>query len=292
MVKIGYRIINDEPLIPSRYGLLSPAVTVVKDSSLHWEGGFVHELTDYVDITNISAESNTVSSVVFATDTDVRRAKEYLPFVIQASVQASTSGTRPEELKKRAEEALEVATQKALEREFWAGTITKALITAGDTEIENRYLAASAATDVTPTPGTAIKPLHGLALLESSLGNSGFGEVGTIHATRSGATAIGLGLCPEKDVLLTKLGSKVVAGSGYTGTGPDGNAPTGTKTWLYATGPVSVRLGDIDVYQDKVQNAIDTSVNTIQYTANRVVSVTWSNKAHYGVLIDLSLTYS
>lgn len=292
MARLGYTIINNEPITPTRYGLLSPAVTVVEDSSLHWEGGFNYEITDYVDITNISSESNTVSSVIFATDIDVNRRKEYLPFVIQSSVQASTMGTNPEELKKKAVEALKAATQKALEREFWAGTITKALITAGDTGLENRYLAATTATDVTPTPGTAIKPLHGLALLESSLGSSGFGEVGVVHATRSGATSIGLGLCHEEDVLLTKLGTKVVAGSGYLGTGPDGNAPSGSKTWLYATGPVSVRLGSIEVYQDRVQSAIDTSVNTITYTANRIVAPSWSNKAHYGVLIDLSLTYS
>lgn len=191
--------------------------------------------------------------------------------------------------------ALEACQSKAVEIEFWEGRLTTAAETEAanpDVYTANRFLTNGEAEDVTPTPGTAIKPKYGLALLEGALAAAGCGVRGYIHVPPSLASALGLKDMDSDGVLQTKLGNYVVVGAGYTGTGPNGQAPAGSSLWMYATGPVFVRLGDVSVTPgDKVQS-VDTSINKIQVSAERPASVVWDGCAHFAVLVDLGLDYA
>lgn len=287
MVLLTSRFDNSQTIVPAPYGLLSPAVDVVYETNdTHWEGSFDYEASDFVSIVNISAGSNTVSAVVFAATDGTKTFNEYTPFVIQADITLSTMGNKPEDVRKAVERYLEAATQKALEQEFWTGAISKG-ITVSDPDHPNRYLASTDADDITPTPGTGVKPKYGFALMEKGLGDAGIGERGLIHSPRDIASMLP-DLYNEDDVLLTRLSTPVVAGTGYPGTSPSGATPATGSGWMYGTGPVTVRLGKSEVYQERVQEAVNTSINSITYRATRLAAVTWSNTTHLAVLIDLT----
>jgi hypothetical protein len=174
--------------------------------------------------------------------------------------------------------------------EFWEGRIANAVNTeAGTTVNENRYLTDGGAEDLTPTAGTPVKVRHGLALLEGALASAGCGNRGFIHTPVSIASV--LPLKEDGDVLRTVMGNYVIAGTGYRGTGPGVSDPTtGTRMWIYATGPVFVRLGDAQVSAEGNQN-YDTRTNTVEVSAELLAAAVWDGCAHFGVLVDLSLDY-
>jgi len=281
---------------PAPFGLLSPATTVIKDSSPHWTEEFDYQTLDCVATVELSSICNTETTVSAVQRSSEGLYRTYVPFEIITSFECSTMGLRPEEIEKIARDAAEACVQKALEYELWTGSIAQAMAgdgswdTANRGVFPNRYLASEGAVDVTPTPGTGVKAKYGLALLERALADCGCGIQGTIHATRDVASA--LGIKGKDDKLYTNLGNVVVAGSGYTGTGPDGTQPDSGTAWMYATGPITVRLGDYLVVPDKKSQAVDTKVNTTRYTVSQPAAITWNSCCHSAVLIDLDLDYS
>jgi len=281
---------------PAPYGLLSPATTVVHDHTDHWAGGFDYQTDDCgVEVTLLGTCSSSVSATAVE-DNGSPIFRSYIPFEVQVAVKCSTMGTTPEEQEKRARDALKACAQKAIEFEFWTGTLAKVAAADPSWDVDtkgaypNRYLASSDALDVTPTPGTGVKSKQGLALLEQALADCGCGIQGTIHAPRDVASA--LGIKPKDDRIYTNLGNLVVAGAGYSNTGPDGTPAGAGKKWMYATGPVTVRLGDPMVVPDKQSQAVDIQKNTIVYRASQPAAVTWNSCCHAAVLVDLALDYS
>lgn len=104
---------------------------------------------------------------------------------------------------------------------------------------------AAAAVDVTPTPGTAVDIVDGLALLERYAGIN-YGGVPTIHAPRDIALMLASrnAVLRLGDHLESVLGSKVAAGAGYEGdVGPI--ATTAGASWVFATGTVLLHQGNI-----------------------------------------------
>ena len=275
------------PVEPAPYGLLSPATTVITSDEPHWQAGFEHLTTDFVRVLNVGAEGTTVSAVVTPGTGDFSR--EYIPFFVKVSFRASTIGNTPEEIRNIVENILDAATQKAVEREFWTGEIAKQMI-ADDPAHPNMYLASPEAEIVNPAVGTPVKTRYGLALLEQAIGDCGIGERGVVHATRGVASA--LGIKGSDGRIETPIGNYLVAGTGYTGSGPNGEEPTGDQAWLYATGPVTVRLGKSDLFQETIHEAVNTRNNEIEYTGYRPAAVTWSNNCHHAVLVDLASDYA
>ena len=267
---------------PSLYGLVT-SKTVVNESD-RWIAGFEQEsISCMADVRLIDACNTGIEEVVIE-KTGTGSLGEYTPFNVQAEVGCSTMG-KQEEWVAYATEALEICQNKAVELEFWEGRLAR---TAGN---ENRYLADGNAVDVTPTPGTPVRARYGLALLEGQLAATGCGGRGYVHTPVSIASVL-----PVKDrgddILTTTLGNYVIAGDGYTGTGTDGEATTGSSVWLYATGPVFVRLDDIEVAADQARQYVNTETNEIIVKAERAAAVVWDGCAHFKVLVDLSLDYA
>lgn len=271
------------------FGILSPATTTFNENDSFWTSGFTFEASDAgVKVANGTIFGLTpAESVVIIDNTDSKeRFKSYLPFDIQASIKVSTFGTTPAEIEASAKKALDVVTQKAIEIEFWNGDVAQLLTSDND----NRFLASAQSVDVTPTPGTAVKVRYGLALLEQAIAESPTGAQGLIHVTRDVATA--LRLEADGTTLRTDLATPVVAGVGYSKKGPTGAVAPAGKAWMYATGPLSVRLGPTTITPSKLNQAVNVSINEIEYFADRPAAVTWATSDSYAVLVDLALDYA
>ena len=272
------------------FGILSPATTTYDHSDSFWTSGLTYEAMDagVVVVNGTIMGTNPSADAVIVDNTDsTEHFKTYYPFDVKASIKVSTMGTDPAHIEASAKRALDVVTQKAVEAEFWNGDVAKLLTSDND----NRYLASAQSVDVTPTPGTAVKVRYGLALLEQAIAESPIGAKGVIHATRDVATALRLD-ADDSNTLKTELGTPLVAGVGYSKKGPTGAVAPAGKAWMYATGPVSVRLGPTIITPNKLNQAVDTRINNIEYFVDRPAAVTWSTTDSYAVLVDLTLDYA
>lgn len=274
-------IIPASPLEIAPYGLLGlvDPISMVTD---RWVGGFIKEslgCTATVQLLDVCGGADPVVVINPSGNAD----QDYTPFGVEAFDECTTFGHTVRDSETRALDALAACTSKAIETEFWTGNLARA-----NGYDDNRYLASPSAQLVTPGD-SPIKIKHGLAILERALGDAGCGTRGTIHVTRDVASVLG-----AKDVdghLETPLGNYVVAGTGYTGQGPDGSHPA-TGTWMYATGPVSVMLGAPEVPETEEFQNVDTNVNMYRSRAQLPAAVIWDGCAHFAVWVDLVLDYS
>jgi hypothetical protein len=289
MARSNTTLVPTEGLEVAPYGILSPATTTYDHNDSFWTSGVTYENQDAgLVVANGSIFGANPAETVTVIDNTASKEhfKTYYPFDVKASVKVSTMGTNPSEIEASATTALGIVMQKAIEIEFWNGDIAKLL----DSDNDNRYLASAQSVDVTPTAGTAVKVRYGLALLEEALGNASIGSKGVIHAPRVVGSALNL----DKDgsTLVSPLGNSVVSGVGYSKKGPTGAVASAGKAWMYATGPVSVRIGPTIVTPDKLNQAINTRINEIQYFVDGSAAVTWSTTDSYAVLVDLTLDYA
>lgn len=142
------------------------------------------------------------------------------------------------------------------------------------------------ATDLTPTPGTAVPVRLGVAILEGAAAAT-YGGVPTLHMARSAAT---IGLAEEvlyhtlDHTILTKQGALVANGGGYEiNLGPTGTTAPAGQAWLYATGAVTVVRGP--VVTNRVLAASE-GVNLQQALAERLIAVS-TECFKYAVLVEL-----
>jgi len=271
------------------YGILSPATTTYDHNDSFWNSGVTYENLDAgVVVANGSILGANPIETVTVIDNSASKDhfKTYYPFDVKASIKVSTMGTNPSEIEASAKNALDIVMQKAIEIEFWNGDISKLLDSAND----NRYLASAKSVDVTPTAGTGVKVRYGLGLLEEALGNASLGSAGVIHVPRVVGSVLKLHNDGKK--LITPLGNSVVSGVGYSKKGPTGAVAGANNAWLYATGPVSVRVGPTVVTPGKLNQAVNTQINDIEYFVDGSAAVTWSTTNSYAVLVDLTLDYA
>jgi hypothetical protein len=289
MARSNTTLVPTAGLEVASYGILSPATTVYDHSDHFWTSGYTYENQDaglVVANGSIFGAKPVETVTVIDNSASKEHFKTYYPFDVKASVKVSTMGTDPAEIEASAKMALDIVMQKAIEIEFWNGDVAKLL----DSDNDNRYLASAQSVDVTPTAGTGVKIRYGLGLLEEALGNASVGSKGVIHVPRVvGST---LNLDKDGDKLVSPLGNSVVSGVGYSKKGPTGAVAGAGKAWLYATGPVSVRIGPTVVTPGKLNQAINTQINEIQYFVDGSAAVTWSTTDSYAVLVDLTLDYA
>jgi hypothetical protein len=113
-----------------------------------------------------------------------------------------------------------------------------------------------------------------VAALEAQLAAT-TGAVGVIHMPRYAAALDWHGHDPHEtptQTLATVLGTPIVAGGGYSYTGPDG-AATDDVLWVYATGPVTVRRGEVQYYGGD-SGGFDQKSNEVWHIAERPYLIT------------------
>lgn len=153
-----------------------------------------------------------------------------------------------------------------------------------ETQVMEELLAG--ATDITPTPGTAVPVRLGIALLEG-IAAANYGGVPVLHMARSTAT---IGLSEEAltfgldYTITTKQGALVANGGGYeTNLSPAGVAAPEGQAWMYVTGAVTVVRGP--VITNRVL-AVGEGLNLQQALAERLVAVS-AECIKYAVLVEL-----
>ncbi len=136
----------------------------------------------------------------------------------------------------------------------------------------------------------------GIGHLENAIAATG--RQGLIHITpavSSAFLAIPIGDDEPSAPLYTAAGTPVAIGAGYVGANPAIDnpgvaAPSATRDWIFATGPVEVRIeADPRQLPEDIAEALDRSNNDVVYRAEKVAVATWDTALQAGVLVDWSL---
>jgi hypothetical protein len=279
-------------LTPAPCGILSVADVTVhtgREYDERWIRGFSQEY--HADPTFVRLL--TVNDEEIAWDLADNDGKlgyyDYVPFFIEVESLQSTFGLVGEDRFAKVKAQLEAVTQKALEREFWEGLAAQSETTAN----ENFYLRRADTVEV--AVAGAKKPEVALMFLEQALSESSVGSSGVIHMTRDVASILGSRLVLVKDdggdkVAMTRLGTKVVIGSGYTGSGPleaTGTEASATNKWMFATSVPQVHLGKIEVVNDDLAQGADATINDMRIKAYRPAAVYRDPSTHFAMRVTL-----
>ncbi len=284
MPDLSFAVVDPPALTPPRVGLLASAEEISDDA--RWTAGLAFDPfacgTQGGYFTACDADgAEDYGSKAFDGES---RLVEYHPFVAWYgdSCSAATFGSR--DFAGRAAAAYVAAESALLAQELWEGNVAQA---AG---FPNAYLASSDA-DVLPGVWPAV---NGLGVLQAALAEAIPGR-GMIHAPRdvAGLWYLAGAVRREGALLLDAFDNIVVADSGYTGVGPDGEARTDTTAFVYATDQVKVRRdGQVRVLPDPgaFSAALDRDTNLIEWRAERIVAAYWSGCAHLAIEVDTCST--
>ena len=271
MLTFGPPIVLDDghrPVAPPHSLLNTPGV--VKPTKDHWLSGaavypYPEDLPGEWDPCS-SGTSRTKDEGTGVESPNFASFVSYLPITC-----SSMSIGDPEEFARRAEIALNAVQSFSVERQLSQGTGV----------VTNPFLADAAHT-LTAAGATATKPLAALSYLEEEIGETG--KQGMIHATPPVASQW-FDQTREDIPLVTNLGTRVASGGGYQGATPSGRAAaTAGQSWVYATGPVEVRLAAVQVMD--IKEVLDRSNNDVTFRAERYVLVTWDTQLQAAILVD------
>lgn len=266
-------------LTPLEFGLFSAALVTEGDANEPWIRGFSFEFDTRPTLRLVNI-NGTAPHTMFD-GTGLSRFREVESFYIEVEDYRSTFNAAGEDRFARVLKQLDAATQKAVERELWNGYVARSEPNA------NEYLSkAGIAGYASTTPGTAVSPSRGVALLEYALSNSPVGEQGLLHMTRDVATELGANwlLMRVEDSkgkfhIETINGTTAITGAGYTGDGPLVAVTTKQRTGgdtvrlttsapHYLTTGETVRVTDLGATYDGTYVVTDTpSTTTFEYTS-------------------------
>lgn len=254
------------PASPPLISLFTSA-EIIPESDSRWEAGIAYEAEACGGPGTGAYAACITSNVTLTPGSDNT---ELEPIVIWAGDSCSPYGYAARDFQGRARRKLAACESKLVEIQLWRGNLTRAH------SLGNPYLAdASSAVTVTSAPAT---PTDALACLEQSLSDCNCGMQGMIHATPEVVTRwIALNLVTrDGNKLYTYLGTVVVPGAGYDGSGPT-TPPTNPdvavdgSVWAYATSMVHLRLGPTVVLPGDQAQALNRTSNTLSYWAQRIV---------------------
>jgi hypothetical protein len=215
---------------------------------------------------------------------ELRGATPFTPYV---RFDCATVGN--EEAVQAATDALNRTESWQIERAFWTGVVDGQTLVfphlAANAEVVDPggVILQSTATPV--VTGTASMDVTtALGLLEQALADC-YGGQGVIHVPPKllpsldaldlvhVANARNVGTGRFNGQLQTLNGNLVAVGSGYPGTSPSGAAPASDSTWIYATGAITMRRGDVKV--TPFASAVNRETNNIEMIAERTYVLAW-----------------
>jgi len=277
-------------LTPASCGLLSVADVekhTGREYDERWVRGFDYEFDTLPTVRLLSVDDDVVTGGELYDGTRSTRYLPYTPFFIEVEDFRSAFDLPGEDRFKRVKKQLEAATQKATETELWSGK------TALGNSNDNLFLSKEGSATLAATG--AFPPNVALMYLEQAISNSPTGESATIHLTRDVASYLNNAILDtdpsEKGLhLTTRMGTRVVIGSGYSGSGPigaAGAAASPTNKWMYATSRVQVHLGKVEVVNDNLGQGVNATINDMRIKAFRPAAVYFDPSIHYTVRVTL-----
>lgn len=263
---------------PLPFGLFS-VLSFREGEDSHWQFGVEFEALNCGDVGGISGPSCAVGftsvGLPRSLETSATQTGDANSFGVYGHHQCSPIGLSFEEAAALARERLLVGEERRVEQAFWTGDLgnTPSLQDASTTAL------ASGAAQQLPV---------GLGLLEEYIGDN-YGSLGVIHMSRKAATYCHDFLEVRGKTLTTKLGTLVVAGAGYPGTGPTGQAAAGATQWVYATPALFGHRSDIYDASNRAGDLLDRGVNNFHALAERAYLLGFDPCGVAAVLIDPTL---
>lgn len=248
------------PVAPP-YSLLNlPGVLVPDPGDEHWAVGieewpYPRDLPDAIDACSEGTFRN-------KPDGEGWNLSTFGPFTLSLPITCSAIVAKRDGFAERASIALRARESYGVSHELAWGTAQplNPHLTDGNTHI----LAS----------GAAVRPDVGLAYLEDAIGVTG--STGIIHASPAVATAWngdhGYGVNDIGGNLYTTANRTPVAVSGaYIGARPDdGAAPSGTRSWAFASSPVlAYRWPEVYLIAPTLKESLDREINEVTYRAER-----------------------
>lgn len=270
----------DGPLPRERvHSLLTVPGVVVPTGELedHWQSGI--NVYGYPEDVPTLWEGCSAGTFRVKDEGDPPPVASFTSFVIYVPINCTAMGIGdPEEFAGRAEDVLRATQAWAIEQALAQGV--------PDLATPNPYL-GDANLDIL---ATGVSVGVGLSYLENAIAATG--RQGLIHVTPAAADALSVAAVSDlAEPIYTVAGTPVSIGAGYVGTDPvSGASPGATTDWIFATGPVQVRIEpNIELVPDELTAALDTSNNDVVYRAEKAVVVSWDTALQAGVLVDWSL---
>lgn len=190
------------------------------------------------------------------------------PFTVVAEFQCTPVGLADAQTVAR--DALIRIEQHQVETAFWTGAAAEQQVVfphlAADGEVTDGDVVLQ---PVASPVVTGADVAQALGALEQELADCYKGQ-GLIHVPRSVLPTLAawkLARVDDDGRLVTPSGNLIVAGGGYTGSGPDGSTPAAGTSWIYATGAAFGYRSD--VYFTQVRDSLDRSTNTLRMQAER-----------------------
>lgn len=218
------------------------------------------------------------------TNLDMQRARA---FDVWRAIGCSALQFEAEAWQARARRALVAHQSHQVEVEVWSGNVAQAAA------FPNQYLLDT--NGALLNSGVALGYRQALAELEQAVADAG-GPAAMIHAQWRLASlwaADGLATpAPSGKYLRTALGTIIVPGTGYpgTGTGEGPTSPSAAASYAWVTPLVRVWLGPIRSYALEGSSTfdVDIDVNDITARVERSVTYTWDACLQKGVLVNLN----
>lgn len=264
---MGSMIVDGIARQPLPYGLFS--VLVPRTSAdPHWEiDGVMWETLTCEPVSGIGVYNCEVPDETiglpkgFASAGDIGEADT---FHVYGSHSCTPVGHTPEYVQQRAQEHLLAREEAFAEQAIWTGDLYE------DTDAQTGF--AQGATQVSTGESIA----RSIAALEAWIART-YGSQGVIHMTRE-AALLGIGaqvLTVVGNTLRTGLGTPVVAGAGYPGTGPAGQVPVADTTYMYVTPGLLGYRSEVFSGASPVEAGFNRGTNDMNAVAERTYSIGW-----------------
>lgn len=258
------------PVAPRHSLLNTPGVVIVEGDDGRWLNGV--NLIGYPDSTPLAWNACTGSDTALGekAEGDPGVISQFDPFVCYLPV--TCSALSYPYIREWSETVLEATYSMAVE---------KALVGLSDAGLGPNPALGDGNVDIL-AGGSPKSPIVALSYLENAIGLTG--RKGMIHATPATITQLNTDTFLNPDQLLTTNGNQVVSGDGYIGATANGITVGAGQDWMFASGPVEVRISPMVITD--LRESLDRSDNVITFRAERWVLATWDTSLQAAVKVD------
>lgn len=264
------------PRTRTNAGSLLTSATVIRDG-VRFAGGIAYE-------PELDATGDSIDPCAGGTKTIPARPAnvEWDPYAIWVGDSCATLGGPDtfNDLARRVGTALDAQESHLIESILWTNTVDG--IDFGLTH-PNVSLADTGAS--TPAGTTGIGIVSGMREMVEALNTALGGGRGMIHVPQSLVPFLDFyGLITRNGNLLqlSNTDHLIVAGSGYTGSDPNG-VTYASWVWIYGTSPVEVLLSPTVILPDNPSDATVRLTNQFEVRAEKLALAHWDRAAHIGI---------